>query len=363
MSKVTDDFYIDPHYQLSEDQLKNIPEDVKKAIPQTPEPYYCDSKSGLIKAVNLAIYLRRPLLLEGEAGCGKTRLARAVAHKLQLPYHRWDVRSNSKAQDALYTYDAILRLHDVQIEQLPKSSEEETHKPQDNPQNKEKETKKRDPSNPKDYRTLGALGKAFDFKESPSVVLIDEIDKASIDFPNDLLTVLDEPWKFTIPETGETIAATEHNRPIVIITSNREKGNLPAPFLRRCIYFYLEFPKNQLQQIVDTHDLESNQAQQVEKGKKAQAKDTKDIVTRAIECFLKIREDDSLVKKPGTSEFLDWIEALRSFDAEIVNIAEQLITKNNPIPYPELLFKHSEDWLKDWKISEDWLKDWGVLYE
>ena len=337
MSKVTEDFYIDPKYKL-----KDIPSDIKDDIPQEPEPYYCDSKSGLIKAVNLAIYLRRPLLLEGEAGCGKTRLAKAVAYKLGLPYYRWDVRSNSKAQDGLYTYDAIMRLHDVQIQKSGNSNEGISNR---------EETTKRDPSNPKEYRKLGALGKAFDFKGSPSVVLIDEIDKASIDFPNDLLTVLDEPWKFKIPETGETIEATEHNRPIVIITSNREKGNLPAPFLRRCIYFYIEFPKEQLSEIVKAHDEKANQAKQVEgKSKKAEQRDEEDLVDLGIKCFLKIREDESLVKKPGTSEFLDWLEALRNFDREIDNIAEQL-TKDSPIPHKELLFKHSEDWLKDWKVS------------
>ena len=346
MSKVTEDFYIDPKYQR-----KDIPSDIKDDIPKEPEPYYCDPKSGLIKAVNLAIYLRRPLLLEGEAGCGKTRLAKAVAYKLGLPYYRWDVRSNSKAQDGLYTYDAILRLHDVQIQQLGNPSEPKTNTPQDSQKNQGEETTKRDPSNPEEYRNLGALGKAFDFKGCPSVVLIDEIDKASIDFPNDLLTVLDEPWKFTIPETGETIEATEHNRPIVIITSNREKGNLPAPFLRRCIYFYIEFPKEQLSEIVKAHDEKANQAKRVEgKSKKAKPKDEEDIVERGIKCFLKIREDESLVKKPGTSEFLDWLEALRNFDGEIVNIAEQL-NKGKPLPHKELLFKHSEDWLKDWKVS------------
>ncbi len=353
MTKVTDDFYIDP-----QDLPKNIPPDIDKYIPKDSEPYDCDPKSGLIKAVNLAIYLRRPLLLEGEAGCGKTRLARAVAYKLGLPYYRWDVRSNSKAQDGLYTYDAILRLHDVQIQnvqiqKLGKLPEEETNNPQDSQKNQGEETTKRDPSNPIDYRKLGALGKAFAFQGCPSVVLIDEIDKASIDFPNDLLTVLDEPWKFTISETGETIKAT--HKPIVIITSNREKGNLPAPFLRRCIYFYIEFPKDRLEEIIKAHDEKANdekanKAKQDDESKKAEQRDEEDIVDRGIKCFLKIREDESLVKKPGTSEFLDWLEALRNFDGEIVNIAEQL-TKDSPIPYKELLFKHSEDWLKDWKVS------------
>lgn len=353
MSRVTDRFYIDPKYQL-----KTIPKEIENEIPQKPEPYYCDPQSGLIKAVNLAIYLRRPLLLEGEAGCGKTRLARAVAHQLRLPYYRWDVRSNSKAQDGLYTYDAILRLHDVQIQQLTQTLTQQCSQPtagstdklQANPIEDEQPTPRRNPSNPKDYRTLGALGKAFDFKGCPSVVLIDEIDKASIDFPNDLLTVLDEPWKFEIPETGEVIEATEHNRPIVIITSNREKGNLPAPFLRRCIYFYIEFPKDRLKEIVRAHDEQANQQKQLEGTTTPHPSEEGEIIDRSIKCFLKIREDESLVKKPGTSEFLDWLEALRNFDNELVNPAKQL-TKYYPLPHRELLFKHSEDWLKDWKVS------------
>lgn len=347
MSKVTDRFYIDPKYQL-----KKITANIKNDIPkeEEPEPYDCDPLSGLIKAVNLAIYLRRPLLLEGEAGCGKTRLARAVAHKLRLPYYRWDVRSNSKAQDGLYTYDAILRLHDVQIQRLSQPPEKEINSPQASQKNQEGKTPKRNPSNPKDYRKLGALGKAFDFKGCPSVVLIDEIDKASIDFPNDLLTVLDEPWNFTIPETEETIEATEHNQPIIIITSNREKGNLPAPFLRRCIYFYVEFPQNRLQEIVEAHDRKVKKAGQVEVAQTVKQPDDGQLVNRAIECFLEIRKEKSLVKKPGTSEFLDWLKALRSFDGEILNLAEQL-TQGIPLPHRELLFKHSEDWLKNWQVK------------
>ncbi|NCR42412.1 MAG: MoxR family ATPase [Microcystis aeruginosa W13-11] len=337
MSKVTDNFYIDPKYQL-----KEIPSEIKDDIPkqEEPEPYDYDPKSGLIKAVNLAIYLRRPLLLEGEAGCGKTRLARAVAHKLRLPYYRWDVRSNSKAQDGLYTYDAILRLHDVQIQKLDRPPEMEPNNPQNSQKNQGEKTNKRDPSKPEDYRKLGALGKAFDFKSCPSVVLIDEIDKAGIDFPNDLLTVLDEPWKFTIPETGETIEATEGNYPIVIITSNREKGNLPAPFLRRCIYFYIKFPEGRLREIVKAHDEKAKQAKQ----------DEGDIIDRAIDCFLEIRKEKSLVKNPGTSEFLDWLKALRTFDGEVPDVAKQL-TEGMPLPHRELLFKHSEDWLKDWEVK------------
>lgn len=307
-----DEFYIDPQYK---------PKTTVSEVPKEPEPYLAEPE--LIRAVNLAIYLRRPLLLEGEAGCGKTRLAKAVAHKLGLPYYRWDVRSNSKAQDGLYEYDAILRLHDVQIQQAQKSVDSK------NTQNSKLNTQtnpERDPSNPQDYRTFGALGKAFDIKECPAVVLIDEIDKADVDFPNDLLTVLDDPWRFKIRETGETIKAK--HKPIIIITSNREKGNLPAPFLRRCIYFFLEFPQSRLQEIVDEHNKIK--------------KEEETLVERAVERFIKIRQDKSLVKKPGTSEFLDWIGTLRNFGT-LPDKLEQLASEQSVL-YRELLFKHRQDW-------------------
>ncbi|RUT03371.1 hypothetical protein DSM106972_050100 [Dulcicalothrix desertica PCC 7102] len=144
---------------------ENRPNDSHPKSPTKPESYIADKE--LIQAVNLAIYLRRPLLLEGEAGCGKTRLASAVAYELRLPFHRWDIRSTSKAQDGLYTYDAIRRLHDVQVKQLDPNLNY-------------------NPSDAKNYRKFGALGKAFNCKDCPAVVLIDEIDKADLDFPNDL---------------------------------------------------------------------------------------------------------------------------------------------------------------------------------
>ncbi len=225
---------------------QNRPANSHPDSPQKVEPYIAPDE--LIDAVNLAIFLRRPLLLEGEAGCGKTRLAIAVAYELGLPFYRWDIRSTTKAQEGLYEYDAILRLHDVQIQKLEPNN-------------------LRNPSNPQDYRTFGAIGQAFRLQNCPAVVLIDEIDKADIDFPNDLLTVLDEPWEFKIRETGETITAKSNCQPIVIITSNKEKGNLPAPFLRRCIYYYVKFPNNpsELQKIVDIH---YQQKQQTETQKK-----------------------------------------------------------------------------------------------
>jgi MoxR-like ATPase len=284
--------------------------------PKYPEPYIVSE--ALKKAVNLAIYLHRPLLLEGDAGCGKTRLAAAVAYELGLPLYRWDIRSTTKARDGLYEYDAILRLHDVQTKTVAGAE------------------KLRNPAEPKDYRQFGALGKAFLSKNTPAVVLIDEIDKAELDFPNDLLGVLDEPWQFSIKETGETIQATYPNpdcRPIVIITSNKEKGNLPAPFLRRCLYHYLEFPKNPqlLQEIINKHYQLAGETLP-----------PTTLVNNAVERFLDLWEKGGLFKKPGTSELLDWLKALHTF-ADKPYSATQL-KKDSQLPYPELIFKLQQDW-------------------
>jgi MoxR-like ATPase len=273
--------------------------------------------------VNLAIYLGRPLLLEGEAGCGKTRLASAVAYELGLPFYRWDVRSTSKAKEGLYSYDAVLRLHDVQARNVEPTLE-------------------RKPSDPTCYRTWGALGKAFQVEDRPAVVLIDEIDKADLDFPNDLLAVLDEPWAFEIPETGETgdkkIQAT--HMPIVIITSNKEKGDLPVPFLRRCIYYYVKFPDNaeQLKKIVDAHY--QARAKSVRPGKKPGSK----LFQAAANRFLELRSKGGLFKNPGTSEFLDWLDALQSFNDKPYSASQ--LKSDSTIPHPELLFKLRGDWLK-----------------
>jgi MoxR-like ATPase len=206
-------------------------------VPTEAEPYVVEDRE-LIEAVNLAIYLQRPLWLEGEAGCGKTRLAMAIAYELGLPFYRWDIRSTSKAKEGLYEYDALLRLHDVQVKQAKGKLD-------------------RDPTSSSDYIRYGALGDAFQLQEFPAVVLIDEIDKADLDFPNDLLTVLDRPWEFDVPEVVVDISKSDGQTsaertvlkigpaqypPIVIITSNRERKTLPLPFLRRCIYYNLKFP-------------------------------------------------------------------------------------------------------------------------
>jgi len=280
--------------------------------PKQPEPYIAGDP--LIKAVNLAIFLRRPLLLEGEAGCGKTRLASDIAYDLGLPLYRWDIRSDTKAQEGLYKYDAILRLHDVQTREVNPDA-------------------KRNPSDATKYRDFGALGKAFLVDDRPAVVLIDEIDKADVDFPNDLLAVLDDPWSFEVRETQEPPIIAKH-KPIVIITTNKEKSILPAPFLRRCIYHFVEFPKDKLKEIVEIH-------YQVKKEKAPSA----NLIDAAVSRFTAIREAQNLFKSPGTSEFLDWLNALQKFDAQPYT-AKELAKPEHPIPYRELLFKIKQDWQK-----------------
>lgn len=292
------------------------PKNAHPLSPKRQEPYIADRE--LIQAVNLAIYLRRPLLLEGEAGCGKTRLASAVAYELGLPLYRWDIRSTTKAQEGLYIYDAILRLHDVEVQKggVPPA---------------------RNPSNPTEYIEFGALGEAFQLEDCPAVVLIDEIDKADLDFPNDLLGVLDKPWKFKINETSAEIEAKQ--QPIVIITSNKEKGNLPAPFLRRCVYYFIKFPDttSRLQEIVRAHyEVQEAQLETTQPGNK--------LVEAAADRFLEVRKAGGLFKNPGTSEFLDWIEALQNFDAKPYPVSK--LKSSDPIPYRELLFKLRADWQK-----------------
>jgi MoxR-like ATPase len=279
---------------------------------RTPEPYKPDP--NLVKAINLAIFLERPLLLEGEAGCGKSRLAHAVAYELGLPLRVWPVRSTSKARDGLYMYDAVLRLHDVQVDKAGDSTQ-----------------RQRDPGNPVHYRTFGELGAAFAEHRHRSIVLIDEIDKADLDFPNDLLTVLEPPRHFPIPETNESVTA--ELAPIVIITSNKEKGNLPKPFLRRCVYFYVKFPEDDLilKDIIKLHHL-----------KRHQEEPQADLLNKAVPLFQEIRKLP-LQKPPGTSELLDWVEALHHFGSPNVSDALPSAYEPGKIPYVELLCKLQTD--------------------
>ena len=260
----------------------------------------------LVNAVNLAIFIeKRPLLLKGEPGCGKTRLAEAVAYELGLPYEPWYVKSTSRAQDGLYTYDAVRRLHDAQLVRMGEKSQSQVE-------------------NLEHYIKMGALGRAFQSHQR-TVVLIDEIDKADIDFPNDLLRELDEQT-FVIEETGEKVKAVYP--PIVFITSNDEK-DLPDAFLRRCLFHYIEFPgSNQLVEIINAHFPALAPA----------------LVEAAVKRFAELREKmvkGKSGKKVSTSELLDWVAVLQQFPQD--EVLKQL---EGDLLFPEVLLKKWEDHLR-----------------
>jgi len=223
-------------------------------------------------AVNAAVTLERPLLVKGEPGTGKTELARQVSLALGLPMIEWNIKSTTRAQQGLYEYDAVSRLRDSQL------GEERVH-------------------DVKNYIRKGKLWQAFEAEEK-IVLLIDEIDKADIEFPNDLLQELDK-MEFYVYETGETIKAKV--RPIVIITSNNEK-ELPDAFLRRCFFHYIRFPEMEtLKQIVEVHHPGIKQ----------------ELLTTALTQFYEIRDQQGLKKKPSTSEVIDWLKLLLAEDLEV----------------------------------------------
>lgn len=220
-------------------------------------------------AVNSAIALEKPLLIKGEPGTGKTMLAEQISAALDMPLIQWHIKSTTKAQQGLYEYDAVSRLRDSQLG----------------------DEKVKDISN---YIVKGKLWEAF-AAEKQSVLLIDEIDKADIEFPNDLLLELDK-MEFFVYETKELVKAT--TRPIVIITSNNEK-ELPDAFLRRCFFHYIEFPSPQtMEKIVDVHYPNIK----------------KDLVRQAMDVFFDVRKMPGLKKKPSTSELIDWLKLLMADD-------------------------------------------------
>lgn len=245
----------------------------------------------LMASVNVAIALQKPLLIKGEPGTGKTMLARAVANSLGKELIIWNIKSTTKAQDGLYMYDTIQRLYDGQFGE--EGVDDIAH-----------------------YIKLGKLGEAFKSEEQV-VLLIDEIDKADLEFPNDLLWELDQ-MEFYIHETKETIKAKQ--RPIVIITSNAEK-ELPDAFLRRCIFHFIEFPNKELmEEIVKTHypDVEQN------------------LLNAAMDVFYEIRSMREIRKKPSTSELIDWINAL-----QLGGIPFDTIKKT--LPFVGVVVKKDED--------------------
>jgi MoxR-like ATPase len=248
-------------------------------------------------AVNAAVTLRRPLLVKGEPGTGKTILAHEIAEALGAPLIEWHVKSTTKAHQGLYEYDAVARLRDGQL------GDPRVH----------------DISN---YIRRGKLWEAFTSPELP-VLLIDEIDKADIEFPNDLLQELDR-MEFHVYETGETIRAAE--RPIVVITSNNEK-ELPDAFLRRCFFHYIAFPSREtMQAIIDVHFPGIQQA----------------LVARALDTFYRVREVPGLKKKPSTSELIDWLKLLLHEDLPLEMLQSRDPTKAIP-PLHGALLKNEQD--------------------
>ncbi len=248
-------------------------------------------------AVNAALTLQRPLLIKGEPGTGKTMLAEEVAGALAMPLLQWHIKSTTKAQQGLYEYDAVSRLRDSQLgDERVKSIE--------------------------NYIVRGVLWQAFE-SDVPVVLLIDEIDKADIEFPNDLLRELDR-MEFYVYETHELVRA--RHRPLVIITSNNEK-ELPDAFLRRCFFHYIRFPdKETMHKIVDVHY----------PGLK------KELLAAALDAFFQMREVTGLKKKPSTSELLDWLKLLLAEDIP----PEALHSKDQKVVIPPLhgaLLKNEQD--------------------
>ena len=248
-------------------------------------------------AVNAAIVLERPLLVKGEPGTGKTVLAEEIAKALNAPLIAWHIKSTTKAAQGLYEYDAISRLRDSQLGDSRVSDI-------------------------KNYIKRGKLWEAFSHAERP-VLLIDEIDKADIEFPNDLLLELDR-MEFHVYETGETVKAAR--RPVVVITSNNEK-ELPDAFLRRCFFHYIRFPDAEtMKQIIEVHY----------PGIK------KDLVSQALNLFFQTREVPGLKKKPSTSELLDWLKLLVAEDISPETLRERDTRKLIP-PLHGALLKNEQD--------------------
>ncbi|MCG7544300.1 MoxR family ATPase [Pseudoalteromonas sp. MM17-2] len=258
------------------------------------------ASSALKQAVNAAIALQKPLLIKGEPGTGKTLLAEELAKSVGSELIQWHIKSTTKAQQGLYEYDAVSRLRDSQL------GDERVH----------------DIGN---YIVKGKLWQAFasDEQGPRPVLLIDEIDKADIEFPNDLLLELDK-MEFFVYETGERVVAKQ--RPIVIITSNNEK-ELPDAFLRRCFFHYIDFPSPQeMQQIVDVHYPDIKQT----------------LLREALEVFFGLRQVDGLKKKPSTSELLDWLKLLMAEDIS-PEVLQQSADKGGLMPLFGALLKNEQD--------------------
>lgn len=255
------------------------------------------ASESLKLAVHAAMLLEKPLLIKGEPGTGKTMLAQELADSLGTELIQWHIKSTTKAQQGLYEYDAVSRLRDSQL------GDEKVH-------------------NIANYIIKGKMWQSFDANKRP-VLLIDEIDKADIEFPNDLLLELDK-MEFHVYETQERIVAKQ--RPIVIITSNNEK-ELPDAFLRRCFFHYIDFPnKDEMQQIIEVHHPQIKQQ----------------LLTTALEVFFQLRDLPGLKKKPSTSELLDWLKLLIAEDID-PEVLKDKSNKGGLVPLFGALLKNEQD--------------------
>lgn len=253
------------------------------------------ASNELTLAVNAAIALEKPLLIKGEPGTGKTQLAEELARSLNCKLYQWHIKSTTKAQQGLYEYDAVSRLRDSQL------GDARVH----------------DIGN---YIVKGKLWQAFE-EDQRSILLIDEIDKADIEFPNDLLQELDK-MEFYVYETQQVIKAKQ--RPIIIITSNNEK-ELPDAFLRRCFFHYIKFPtKDEMAKIIDVHHPDVKQ----------------DLLQQALEVFFDLRDVNGIKKKPSTSELIDWLKLLISDDISQDTLLDK---KSDIIPLFGALLKNEQD--------------------
>lgn len=331
MNKITNRQFIGQGKERIYQPLNEVIKDkIIKDIPIKKEPYIASEK--LAEAVNDALYLRRPLLLEGEPGCGKTRLAYSIAYELGYPLKECYIRSTTRAEDLLYTYDAVQRLYDLQEQKLITFKEDKKDKIRPNIDRQK-------------YLELGKLGEAIALSQNniPSIVLIDEIDKADIDFPNDLLLVLDR-YQFEIKELknkkcdafkGQEFEKRKDYLPLIIITSNREK-ELSKAFLRRCLFYYIDFPsKDDLRKIIISHF-----QQQISP-----------LFEEALTKFTELREAISWRKKPSTGEFINWLKLLeRGEKDEQTNQYKTIIEqelKAKPlaeIPFIHTLVKNQSDY-------------------
>ncbi|NEP20334.1 MAG: MoxR family ATPase [Leptolyngbya sp. SIO4C1] len=286
------------------------------ATGQLISPYFPEPE--LVEIVNLAIYLGRPLLLKGEPGCGKTQLAQNVAYELKLPLETWYIKSTSRARDGLYIYDAVGRLRDAQLASSDRLTAGELERLSD----------------PNAYIRWQPLGRAFQNSQC-TVVLIDEIDKADIDFPNDLLLELDEQ-RFFVEELEVAGAAREIRArvsPIVIITSNDEK-DLPDAFLRRCLFHYVRFPSQErLVKIVQAHLATASQ------------EPSPQLVEVATQRFCELRQamqdQGTIGKKISTSELIDWVRVLNQHPTD-----EAIAMLDGKLPYAGVLLKNWDDHIR-----------------